>query len=237
MNASSWRRWWPSLTGSRRRPSEREGLGLGLASEFVAQGWAVTATVRSAAQQAPLQALPGVRVEQLEMTDPASLEQLAQRLSGQQFDVIFVNAGVAGPSHHSTAQASAEEMGQLFLTNAVAPLRVAEALVPLMGQGSKIANITSRMGSIGDNDSGGSYGYRMSKTALNAAGKSLAVDLKKHGIAVALLHPGWVNTEMVNFNGLIEPEEAAAGLQARMDELNLENSGGFWHSNGDQLPW
>ncbi|PZP82227.1 MAG: short-chain dehydrogenase, partial [Ectopseudomonas oleovorans] len=126
------------------------GLGLGLTREFAAQGWAVTATVRSAAQQAqaPLQEL-GVRVEQLEMTDPNSLEQLANRLNDQQFDVIFVNAGVAGPEHHSTAQASAEEMGQLFLTNAVAPLRVAERLLPnLAAEHGLIVFMSSILGSI-----------------------------------------------------------------------------------------
>jgi NAD(P)-dependent dehydrogenase (short-subunit alcohol dehydrogenase family) len=106
-----------------------------------------------------------------------------------------------------------------------------------MGQGSKIANITSRMGSIADNDSGGRYGYRASKAALNAFGKSLAVDLKPRGIAVAQLHPGYVKTRMVNFGGLISPEESARGLAERIANLTLENTGSFWHSNGEELPW
>ena len=93
------------------------------------------------------------------------------------------------------------------------------------------------MGSIADNDSGGRYGYRASKAALNAFGKSLSVDLRPRGIAVAQLHPGYVKTRMVNFGGLISPEEAARGLADRIEALNLDNTGGFWHSNGDELPW
>jgi len=121
--------------------------------------------------------------------------------------------------------------------NAYAPLRVSEALLDNLGEGARIANITSRMGSIADNDSGGRYGYRVSKAALNAFGKSLAMDLKPRGIAVAQIHPGYVKTRMVNFGGMISAEEAAAGIAQRIEELTLENSGGFWHSNGEALPW
>jgi NAD(P)-dependent dehydrogenase (short-subunit alcohol dehydrogenase family) len=111
--------------------------------------------------------------------------------------------------------------------NAFAPLKISEALLPNMPDGSKIANITSRMGSIADNSSGGRYGYRASKEAFNALGRSLAVDLKGRGIAVAQLHPGFVKTRMVNFGGLITPQESAAGLAERIGALNLENSGSF----------
>ena len=100
-----------------------------------------------------------------------------------------------------------------------------------------MALITSRMGSIADNDSGGSYGYRMSKSALNAAGKSLALDLASAGIAVGLFHPGWVSTDMTNHNGQISAEQSASMLLARIDRLNQENSGTFWHANGEVLPW
>ena len=93
------------------------------------------------------------------------------------------------------------------------------------------------MGSIDDNDSGGSYAYRMSKSAVNAAGKSLSIDLKPKGIAVAILHPGWVRTDMTGHGGLIDPDESAAGLIQRMEELTLETSGTFWHTNGEKLPW
>jgi NAD(P)-dependent dehydrogenase (short-subunit alcohol dehydrogenase family) len=104
-------------------------------------------------------------------------------------------------------------------------------------KGSKIANITSRMGSITDNSSGGHYGYRSSKAAFYALGRSLAIDLKTRGIAVAQLHPGFVKTRMVNFGGVISPEESAAGLSTRITALDLENTGSFWHCNGEELPW
>ena len=93
------------------------------------------------------------------------------------------------------------------------------------------------MGSIADNDSGGSYGYRMSKAALNAAGASLAIDLRPRGISVAILHPGYVRTEMTGNAGLIDADESVSGLLKRIDELTPDNSGSFWHSNGDVLPW
>jgi NAD(P)-dependent dehydrogenase (short-subunit alcohol dehydrogenase family) len=93
------------------------------------------------------------------------------------------------------------------------------------------------MGSIADNDSGGSYGYRMSKAAVNAAGKSLAIDLKPRGIAVAILHPGWVKTDMTGHGGLVDTDESVSGLIERLNELNLENTGSFWHMNGELLPW
>jgi NAD(P)-dependent dehydrogenase (short-subunit alcohol dehydrogenase family) len=121
--------------------------------------------------------------------------------------------------------------------NAYAPLRVTEALLSNLQSGSKIANITSRMGSIADNDSGGRYGYRASKAALNAFGKSLAIDLKPKEIAVAQLHPGYVKTRMVGFGGLIDTAESVGGLVKLIDTLTLENSGLFWHTNGEELPW
>ena len=97
--------------------------------------------------------------------------------------------------------------------------------------------MTSRMGSIEDNSSGGRYGYRMSKVAVNMAGRSLAHDLRSAGVAVAILHPGFVRTEMTGNTGLVDPPESAAGLMARIDELTLETSGSFWHANGELLPW
>ena len=121
--------------------------------------------------------------------------------------------------------------------NALGALRTVHALLPRLHEGSKIALITSRMGSIADNGSGAYYGYRMSKAALNAAGKSLALDLKARGVAVALLHPGMVRTEMTGGHGNLGPEEAAAQLVQRIEALSLENTGTFWHANGEVLPW
>ena len=120
--------------------------------------------------------------------------------------------------------------------NALAPLLLCRALLPSLATGSRVALITSRMGSLDDNSSGAYYGYRMSKAALNMAGRSLAVDLRAREIAVAVLHPGMVATRMVGFSG-IPPEQAARGLLERIDALTLESSGRFWHANGEPLPW
>ena len=112
-----------------------------------------------------------------------------------------------------------------------------QALLPNVHRGSKVGIVTSRMGSVTDNTSGGAYGYRMSKAAVNIAGVSLAYDLKDEGIAVALLHPGYVRTDMTGHEGFVDTDESARGLIERMDELTLETSGGFWHANGETLPW
>jgi NAD(P)-dependent dehydrogenase (short-subunit alcohol dehydrogenase family) len=125
----------------------------------------------------------------------------------------------------------------MFDVNSLGPLLATKLLLKHLGSGSKVGLITSRMGSIADNDSGGSYGYRMSKAAANAAGKSLAIDLKSQGIAVGILHPGYVRTDMTGHIGLMDADESVIGLIKRMDNLNLTNTGSFWHTNGDLLSW
>lgn len=213
------------------------GLGLGLASEFAAQGWAVTATVRSAAQPA-LQALPGVRVEQLEMTDPSSLEQLAVRLSGQRFEVIFVNAGVAGPAHHSTAQANAEEMGQLFLTNAVAPLRVAERLLPnLAAEHGLIVFMSSILGSI---EAGAGLGmplYGASKAALNHLVQCFVRDQDNPQLGVLLMHPGWVRTDMGGADAPLDIASSCKGMVEQIGAAVGQPGLRYLDYQGNALPW
>lgn len=152
-------------------------------------------------------------------------------------DILINNAGILKRVGFDDIGNSLDEINEQFKINSLAPLLVTFAARNKLTAGSKIALITSRMGSIGDNDSGSNYGYRMSKSALNSAGKSLAIDLRDQGISVAILHPGWVKTEMTAKTGLIEPNEAAQALVSRIDELNLENSGSFWHSNSEILEW
>jgi len=214
------------VTGSNR------GIGLALSRLVKAQGNSVVALCRS--PSAELQEL-GVRIEAgIELTSAASLEDLATRLAGVRLDGAILNAGIL--EGDDLKSFSAESLRRQFEVNAVAPLLLARALLPNLKAGSKLGLITSRMGSIDDNGSGGYYGYRMSKTALNMAGRSLAVDLRPLGIAVAILHPGMVATRMVGFSGC-PPEQAATGLLARLEALTLENSGSFWHANGEELPW
>jgi len=214
------------VTGANR------GIGLALCRLLHERGDGVIAVCRSASPE--LQAL-GVRVEAgIELTSEASLQELSTRLQGESLKGAILNAGILEAD--DLASVSAESLRRQFEVNAVAPLLLARVLLPHLPAGAKLGLITSRMGSIDDNGSGGYYGYRISKTALNMAGRSLAVDLRSRGIAVAILHPGMVATRMVGFAG-IPPEQAAAGLLARLDALSLETSGRFWHANGEELPW
>ena len=135
------------------------------------------------------------------------------------------------------ADARPEDVRAQFELNALAPLFLTRALLPRMGRGGNVALVTSRMGSMGDNGSGGYYGYRMSKAALNAAGVSLAVDLKPRGIAVAILHPGAVRTGMTGGQGMIDADESVRGLLRRIDALTPGTSGRFLHQDGSALPW
>ena len=133
--------------------------------------------------------------------------------------------------------AGIEDLLVQFRINSIGPLLVTQALLPCLAPDAKVGIVSSRMGSIADNTSGGYYGYRMSKAAANMVGASLARDLADRGVAVAVLHPGYVRTEMTGGGGDVDPDQAAAGLLARLDELNLSNSGGFWHANGEALSW
>jgi short-subunit dehydrogenase len=214
------------ITGANR------GIGLALLQHYQQRGAEVVALCRQSSSQLqaqkPLQIIEGIDVA-------GELSVLAKWQPPRKIDVLINCAGIL--SEDSLASFTAEDLLQQFHVNSVGPLRMVQTLLPHLARPSKIAMITSRMGSIADNQSGGYYGYRASKAALNALSVSLAQDLKSENIAVALLHPGFVKTQMVNFQGHISPEESAQGLVARIDALNLHNTGGFWHANGEKLPW
>ena len=215
------------ITGANR------GIGLELSRHYNAEGWKITGVCRETSPE--LMKYAALVIEDVDVTSKDSLERLVAALRGQTIDLLINNAGVL----HDDILGSLDidSLRLQMEVNAFAPLLICEALLPNLKAGSKIANITSRMGSIGDNDSGGRYGYRASKAAFNAFGRSLAIDLKERGIAVAQLHPGFVKTRMVDYAGIITTEESVAGLTARISALNLENSGSFWHCNGEELPW
>ena len=218
------------ITGANR------GVGLALARHYHAAGWAVIGVCRSGGEEAAeLRDVAETLIEGIDVTRAEDVERLKGELAGRRLDLLINNAGML--RDESLGEIDFDSIRSQMEINAYAPLRVSEALLGNLGEGARIANITSRMGSIADNDSGGRYGYRASKAALNAFGKSLAMDLKPRGIAVTQIHPGYVKTRMVNFGGMISAEEAAAGIAQRIEELTLENSGGFWHSNGEALPW
>lgn len=209
------------------------GIGVELCRHYVGRGDQVIAACRGTTDA--LAALKVRVVEGVDVATQAGPERLKAALGGERVDVLINNAGVL--ANDTLGDIDGDSVMQQFLVNALGPLRITEALLDNLGAGSKVAMITSRMGSMADNGSGAYYGYRMSKAALNAAGVSLARDLAPRGVAVALLHPGFVQTRMVGFAGDISPAESASRLAARIDALTMENSGSFWHSGGDILPW
>lgn len=216
------------ITGANR------GIGLCLAQAYSQAGKQVFGVCRQSS--AELNALTNCQVlDGIDVSQATDLRRLREQLDGVTVDLLINNAGIF--LNEQVADLGSDALEQQLQINALAPLRVSQALLTNMISGSKIAMITSRMGSITDNGSGAYYGYRMSKAALNAGSKSLAIDLAPQGISVAVIHPGFVQTQMVGFAGDIGPEQAASQISERISELNLDNSGSFWHSNGEILPW
>lgn len=215
------------VTGANR------GIGLELVRQLAARGTQVVAVCR---RSSPALDALGVRVETgCDVTEPETGSRLATALGASVIDLLVQNAGMLVPD--SLGVVEPKDVRAQFELNALAPLFLTRALLPKMRPGSKVALISSRMGSIGDNRSGGYYGYRMSKAALNVAGVSLARDLEPHGIAVAILHPGAVRTDMGGSAGTIDADESVRGLLCRIDELTLETTGRFMHQTGEALPW
>lgn len=214
------------ITGANR------GIGLEICRQLQSRGDEVIAVCRhssDALNELGLKAIEGVDVASDE-----SIGILKDQLGGTKLDWLINNAGIL--SVESLDKLDFPAMEQQFRVNALGPLRVTSALRKNLFAGSKVGIVTSRMGSIDDNTSGGYYGYRMSKAAVNMAGACLAHDLSPQGVAVALLHPGYVATDMTGKQG-VPPEQAASGLIKRMDELEMGTSGSFWHAQGEKLPW
>jgi NAD(P)-dependent dehydrogenase (short-subunit alcohol dehydrogenase family) len=209
------------------------GIGLELTKQLLSKGVEVLAVCRKTSPE--LDRTGATVISGIELVS-ADLETKLQKAVGNSpLDLLWNNAGVF--ENESLENLNLEAIRHQFEVNTLAPLRVTQTLVGNLSPGSKIAITTSRMGSIEDNTSGRYYGYRLSKAAVNMVGKGLAVDLEKKGIAVALLHPGYVKTKMTGNNGDITPDASAAGMIKIVENLTLKNSGGFWHSNGDELPW
>ena len=214
------------ITGANR------GIGLELCHQYADRGDDVIAVCRSSCTELEQ---PGITiVDGIDVADDSVIETLRAKLQGQKIDILINNAGIL--THESLDDLDLDRMRKQYEVNALGPLRVARALLDNLHEGSKLLILTSRVGSVGDNSSGGNYGYRMSKAAANMAGKNLAIELKDRGIAVGLLHPGLVATAMTGYAG-VSTEHSASGLIKRIDRLNLENTGTFWHAEGEILPW
>jgi len=214
------------ITGANR------GLGLEFARQYSSDGWDVVATVRESSPE--LDTL-GVRVEQLDMSDLDAVAKFGDRL--QSLDVLIANAGTYGPKEADSAE-DAQGWLDTLAVNTVAPYLLARSVLPLVERsGGKLAAVTSRMGSIEDNSSGGYLAYRTSKTALNSAWRILALDTRGSGVVAAVLHPGWVQTRMGGSSAPLSPEKSVSGMREVIDRLGPDDSGEFFSYDGSRVPW
>ena len=215
------------ITGANR------GIGLAMCMHFKAQGDKVFALCRNSSTD--LEELNVNVIEGIDVASDIGVDNMVAALSNVDIDVLVCNAGIL--RDESLSQLNLDTIREQFEINALAPLRVVATLQANLNEGAKVALITSRMGSISDNTSGGRYGYRMSKAALNAAAMSLSHDLASKKIAVGIYHPGYVQTEMVNYGGDISASDSAKKLVGLINQLTQDQSGVFKHSNGSVLPW
>ena len=215
------------------------GIGLAFVRSYAASGWRVHACTRAPDAAPELKAVRGdVRIHRLDVTDPAEIAATAAAIDDP-LDVYIHNAGIYGPRGVQFGAVDAAAWEEVLRVNTIAPLKCAEAVLPLIERGrmKTMAFLTSRMGSIDDNTSGGAYIYRSSKAALNAVVRSLAIDLAGRGIKAIVLHPGWVKTEMGGPGATLEPDASVAGMRRIIDRLTPAQSGRFWNHDGRELPW
>lgn len=214
------------------------GLGLGLVQRLTEQGWTVTATVRDPQKANDLKAVPGVRIETLDMDSIASLDALKQSLQGEVFDLLFVNAGVTGPQHQSAEQATAAELGQLFLTNAIAPIRLAERFVGQIRPGSGVlAFMSSFLGSVACPEGLGMALYKASKAALNSMTNTFVMQLGEQRPTVLSMHPGWVKTDMGGDNAPLDVETSTRGLVEQLNAYAGRGGHHFIDYRGEVIAW
>ncbi len=224
------------VTGANR------GIGLEFVKQYAAGDYQVIACCQDLSHAAALNDIASsargkVSVHALDVSDFSQIERLALALKGQAIDILINNAGVYPQG--TLGSIDYADWDRAFRINAMAPVRMAECFVEHVANSRerKIVTLSSKMGSIADNGSGGSYSYRTSKVALNMAMKSLAIDLKPRGIAVTTLHPGWVRTDMGGPHALITAETSVAGLRQVIDQLSLQNAGRFIAYDGQEIPW
>jgi len=225
------------ITGTNR------GIGLEFVRQLLARGDTVLATCRHPDSAPALQQLQKenrqLRVLELDVASTESLQKFPQQLAADAIDIFINNAGVYGPRDASFGNVDGETWMSVLRVNSIAPILLTQLLIDKLrvGVDKKLLYVTSKMGSIDDNSGGGSYIYRSSKTALNAVVKSLAVDLADEGFKAAVLHPGWVLTDMGGPNALIDTATSVAGMMGVIDSLDIEQSGSFFNYDGSVIPW
>jgi NAD(P)-dependent dehydrogenase (short-subunit alcohol dehydrogenase family) len=223
------------VTGSNR------GIGLEFVKQYAEEDWKVIACCREPSAARELQTLAqqhkNIQIQALDVADFTQIDALASQLKDEKIDVLINNAGVYPASN--LGDVDYEAWAHAYKVNSMAPFKMVEAFTPHIAKSSlkKVATLSSKMGSLDDNTSGGSYLYRTSKTAVNMVMKSLAIDLKPFGISVVTLHPGWVQTDMGGPNGLIDTSTSVTGLREVIANLTLNNSGKFIAYDGKEIAW
>jgi NAD(P)-dependent dehydrogenase (short-subunit alcohol dehydrogenase family) len=218
------------VTGANR------GIGLELVRQYAADNWRVLAGCRRPEKADELKDIEGeVEIHPIDVGRPDHIQDWAQRLAGQPIDVLINNAGHGGDEDH----ADPEIWARVNQVNVIGPFQMAQQFFNnlLAGERKLIVNLSSRMGSIGLNSSGGSYTYRASKAALNAAMHSLAIDVKEKGVTVLLLHPGWVKTDMGGPDAEIDVTTSVKGLRKKIGAASIDDSGRFFNYDGKEISW
>lgn len=214
------------------------GLGLGLVKELLNDGWDVTATVRNPDNAQPLKTLGAVRVEQLEIDEQQAIKALSQKLDDEVFDLVFINAGIKGPDDQLSGDASLADIGQLFLTNSVAPINVAQAFVSKIRKGSGVlAFMSSGIGSIKSPDAPEMALYKASKAALNSMTNTFIGQLGEDRPTVLTLHPGWVKTDMGGEDAEIDVPTSTRGLVEQVNAYAGKGGHHFIDYQGQTIPW
>ncbi len=225
------------ITGTNR------GIGLGLVKAYLNDGWRVSACCRSPEDAIELTSLmeldDDLAVYGLDVTNYDEIQGLASALEGVPLDLLINNAGYYGPKGVSFGNTNVSEWEKVFAVNTIAPQKMAEAFHPnlCLADTACIANMSSKVGSMEDNHSGGGYLYRSSKSALNSVTKSQSLDLAEDDIIVVALHPGWVLTDMGGPNALIDIEASVIGLKRILDTISPLNTGEFMDFSGQKIPW
>lgn len=218
------------VTGANR------GLGLEYARQYAADGWRVLAACRDPDSATELKTLQ-VEPVALDVADPASIKAAAARLDGIKLDVLLHNAGVLEGWAKSLTETTRDEFERVLRVNLLGPFDLTRAVLPSLRDGSKIAIMSSSMGSMSQIGGGKFYAYRASKAAVNMLGTCLAHELGDRGVAVVLLHPGWVHTEMGGKEAPLDPATSVRGLRQRIEETSLSNSGRFVAYDGAEISW
>ncbi|MFV3129379.1 SDR family oxidoreductase [Niveispirillum sp. KHB5.9] len=221
------------ITGANR------GIGLEFVRQYVADGWTVIATCRDAARPGGLAGVKGVEVLGLSVDDPASIAAFAAALKGRSVDLLINNAGIMGPDLSAQSRDGIDVDGWLMTlkVNALAPLLLAQALKPNLAAGAKVATVSSQLGSVAENESGGMYAYRASKAAINMGNRSLAADWREDGITCIVMHPGWVQTDMGGPKAPVTPPDSVAGMRRVIAGATPADSGAFFGYDGRRIPW